>query len=197
MDVLSLAGHVGAAVSAGAEIYEDVEGIGHGHGMLLLCSSRLCRELNVMREAVVEEAEDLKTRVGSRLRRPVRKLVQLLGSNVFVVALAVGGLAAAIMEVVEDVRPGGHHGALFLAVNELLELLTASRIARGRLLHMIEKSVLRLLLLSSAVLLAGIETYRTIGGNQLGAHHGVLWLGACKTARCVGLLKGRLKEKAA
>jgi hypothetical protein len=151
-----------------------------------------------MREAVAEEAEGIKeTRVGIMLRRPIRKLVRLLSSKVFIVILALGGLAAAIMEVVEDVRPGGHHGAAFLAVNELLELLTESRIARGRLLLVIEKQGLRLLLVSGATLLAGIETVRTMGGDGLGAHHGVLWLAASKTLRCVGLLRGRLKDKVA
>jgi hypothetical protein len=84
------------------------------------------------------------------------------------VILALGGLAAAIMEVVEDVRPGGHHGAAFLAVNELLDLLTESRIVRGRLLRVIEKQGLRLLLVSGATLLADIEMVRTMGGEWSG-----------------------------
>lgn len=58
IDWISASAHVGAVVSASAELREDVESIGHGHGMLLLCGSKLCRELNVMRGAFAGEAED-------------------------------------------------------------------------------------------------------------------------------------------
>ena len=45
-DALGLSSHVAAAVGAGFELYEDVEEIGHGHGMALLCVSKLAREIN-------------------------------------------------------------------------------------------------------------------------------------------------------
>lgn len=194
VDMINLGAHVGAVVAATAEIVEDVESIGHGHGMLLLCGSRLCRELNVLREAAAGEIEDIeKTRLYKMTRAPLRFALRLLSSTLVTVTLALAGLGAAFLEVMEDSSPGGHHGAVFLAVNELLELLEASRVAQGRLLRVIENQVLRLFLVVSATLFAAIETFQSVG--KVGAHHGVLLLSVSKTFRCIGLLRGRLKEK--
>lgn len=200
LDVLGFGAHVGAAVSAGAEIFEDAEAasVGHGHGMLLLCGSRLCRELNVLREAVAGEVEDLeRTKLGTMLRGPFHAMLRLLSSTAFVVGLALAGLVAAFLEVLEDASPGGHHGAVFLAVNELFELLEASRVAKGRFLHVIENRVLRLALVSSAALFALTETLQSIGTKKLGAHHGVLLLAVSKMLRCIGLVRDQMKEKEA
>jgi hypothetical protein len=197
---LSFGAHVGAAVAAAAEIREDVAGesksaVGHGHGMLSLVGSRLCRELYVLRESIAEEMEDNLERRGLSKRLwqvPLHTVLRVLTSTVFTATLAIAGLWAALLEVMEDSRPGGHHGAVFLAVNELLELLQASRVARGRFLRVIENQVLRLFLVSGASLFATMETVRSF--DKVGAHHGVLVLAVSKTLRTIGLLQGRLKE---
>lgn len=202
IDPISAAAHVGAVVSASAELYEDLEGaaIGHGHGLLLLCGSRVCRELNVMREAFAGEAEDLEdTRLGTTipsLRRPLNALIRLLTCATVSITLALGGLMAAFLEVFRDARPGGHHGAVFLATNELCELLEESRIAKGRLLKVVENRRLRLFLLVNATIFAVVETIRDFS-PKLGAHHGVLWLALSQTMRCVGMLRSEYKEKEA
>jgi len=199
VDPWSAAAHVGAVVSASAELREDMESIGHGHGMLLLCGSKLCRELNVIREAFAGEAEDLEqTRLGTTLlRKPLNVLLRVLTSTTMTCALAFGGLMAALLEVVKDTRPGGHHGAVFLAMNELCELLAESRVAKGRLLKVCENVKFRLFLLLNATLYALMETIRdvtAVGTTKLGGHHGVLWLALAKTFRCIGLLRQEGKE---
>ena len=128
---------------------------------------------------------------------PFRKIfsiiLRFLGSQIFTVGLSLAALSAATLEVMEDARPGGHHGAVFLAVNELLELLAASGLARGRFLKAIENHAFRLVLVASATILAAIEAAGSVG--KFGAHHGVLVLGLSKTLRCIGLLRDELKEK--
>ena len=197
VDLLSIGSHVGAAVSASAELWEDYEWIGHGHGMLLLCGSKICRELNVLREAIAGQVEELEEANFGKgiLLRPFLILLQLLNSTVIVVGLALAGLSAALMEVLEDSSPGGHHGAVLLAVNELLELLEASRLAKGRFLHVIRNQVFRLVLTGGATIFALIETVGSAATKKMGAHHGVLLLAISKTLRCIGLLREQVKEK--
>lgn len=196
MDPLSTAAHVGAVVSAGFELREDVEGIGHGHGMLLLCGSKLCRELNVMREAFAGEAEDLEeTKLGTTFfRKPLNFLLNILTSTTVTVALAFGGLMAAMLEVVKDSRPGGHHGAVFYAINELCELLEYSGVAKGRLLRVCENVKFRLFLLLNATLYSLIETIRDAKMAKIGAHHGVLWLAISKLFKVIGALRSEARE---
>jgi hypothetical protein len=196
LDLVSVGANVGALVSASVELVEDVESIGHSHGMLLLSGSRLCRELNVLREAVEGESEDLKgVAKWVRLpRKPFSLMFRLLASPLLSISLALAGLAAAMVEVFEDVRPGGHHGAALFAINELLELLVISRVVRpGRIRDVVENRVLRLSLLSGAAAMALIETVGSFG--KTGAHHGVLLLAVSKLLRTVGLLRDRTKEK--
>lgn len=199
IDPWSAAAHIGAIVSSSAEVVEDFESIGHGHGMLLLCGSRICRELNVMREGFAGEAEDLeKTRLGATpWRKPLHAMLRVLTSTTVTCALATGGLVAALLEVIQDSRPGGHHGAVFFAMNELCELLEESRIAKGRLLKVCENVQFRLFLLLNATLFALVETIRDIrmaGTTKLGAHHGVLWLALARTFRVIGSLRSEAKE---
>lgn len=198
VDLVGLGTHVGAAVCAGAELVEDFEHVGHGHGVALLACSKLCREINVMREAAVGEVEDLEE---LRPASPIAKLLwplavafRLLTTNLVATALAIGALAAAAVEVLEDSRPGGHHGAVLLATEELLELLEASKIARGRVLRAIKNNLLRLTIVSGAMVVALIHTVRS-AGSGLGAHHGVAVLAISKTMRVLGLLREQFKQK--
>ena len=206
---LSVGTHAGAAISAGAEVMEDFESVGHGHGMLLLCASKLCRELNVVREAVADELEDVVTasksssRTKGLLLHPIHQLLRLLTHQYFTITLALAGLTAAMLEVLEDVTPGGHHGAVLLATNELFELLEASRMARrgSMLLRVVGNQILRLVLVVGATAFALLETVveysagKGGAGSSLGAHHGVLLLGISKTLRCIGLMRSRFHNK--
>lgn len=102
---------------AGAEALEDLEmtTVGHRHGVMLLCASKLCRELNIVREAVVEQIEDLEREGEVALKglalKVVHAILHVLSSTKVVVLMALAALAAAFLEAIEDVSPGGHHGA--------------------------------------------------------------------------------------
>ena len=88
---LDASSHIGAAVCAGAELMEDFEAIGHGHGMLLLVGSKFCREAYVLRESAAETAEDLGEGAVSVIRL-VGGLWRLLTSRLVSSILAIGAL---------------------------------------------------------------------------------------------------------
>jgi putative NADH-flavin reductase len=119
----------------------------------------------------------------------------LLSTKITATALALAALWAAFVEVFQDTSPGGHHGAVLLATNELLELLEASRLLRGRLLKVLKNQVLRLLLVGGAAALALVEALAPMSKGKLGAHHGVVLLALSKTLRCVGLLRDQMITK--
>jgi hypothetical protein len=198
LDWLSTSTHVGASVCAIAELTEDFESIGHGHAMLLIGGSKVCREVNVLREALAQEAEELEEAASTRnaLAKPLSALVGLLANKFVAIFLAVAALAAALVEIFQDLSPGGHHGAVLLASNELLEILETGRLVKGRLLQkVIGNQLLRLAIVGGATALALVEALSSVGSRKIGAHHGVLLLASSKTLRCLGLLRHRLKEK--
>jgi len=193
--------NVGAAVCACFEVAEDLEHVGHGHGMVLLTTSRLCRETNVLREAALSQAEKIEEsslKMAGRIQAAVKKswkfLLRKLSSTAATMALSLGALAAALNEVFEDVTPGGHHGALLLAVNELLEILESSNIVKGRVLTWMKKRVLRLSLLLGAFVCALLETVTTISEFKLYAHYGVLVLAFSRSLRVIGLMMEETEE---
>jgi hypothetical protein len=197
-EIMSVGAHVGTVVSASAEIREDVGTIGSAHGMLLLCGSHICKELNSVRSTFVAQDKELeKTTLGmTKLQKPLNALLNVLTSKTVTVGLALGGLTAALMEVFRDTRPGGHHGAVFLAMNSLCDLLEQSRVAKGRLLKVCENVKLRLFLLINATIYSSMETirdFKLVGTPKLGAHRGVLWLALSKTFKVILKL---LKEEA-
>ncbi|KAL1504510.1 hypothetical protein AB1Y20_010912 [Prymnesium parvum] len=201
--LLSVAPHGAAAVLAGFELCEDVSELGHSHGMLLLLVSRLCREVNVLQESLREMGEDAEeSSNSSRLLMAIRslaalpgKLLRPLASHRAAAALAVAAVFAAAVEVWQDIAPGGHHGALLLALNELLEI---SETIAGNLMHspflvgVLENHWLRLGVLAGAAVLALIETGASVASRRIGAHHGVALLSLIKVA---GLLQRNLVPK--
>lgn len=200
IDVMSVGAHVGSVVSATSEIRQDAQSIGHAHGMLLLCGSHLCKELNGLRGALAGEAEDVEeTKVGTtKLRKPLDALINVLTSTALIGVLAFGGLLAALMEVIRDSRPGGHHGAVFLAINDLCSYLEESGVAKGRLLQVCENYTFRLFLLLNATIYSAMETirdFKMIGTPKLGAHHGVLWLALSKTFKCIEKLESEYAKE--
>ena len=200
--LVGFSSHVGAAVGATAELAENWESVHHGHGMLLLCGSRACMELNVLREAMVEEVEDLhklkQRKEQSRSIHFLRFFLRLLTTPLVSVSLSLAAIYASTLEVMEDIIPGGHHGAVLLAFNELLDLVRASKLmCAGRAWEFLDNRFFRLFLAGGALLFALIETVGTAGCKKLGGHHGVAILAFAKTLRCVGLLQGRIKQKEA
>ena len=201
IDLLGLGTNVGAIVVASAEVMEDFESIGHGHGMMLLAGSKICREINLMREATsegLEELGELKVQtsfLSSAVLKPFTLFLRLLTNRIVASSLAVAALGAAFVEVMEDAKPGGHHGAVLLAINELLELLEEAKIVTGRALLVLRNRVFRLALVGGATVVALMETIASIKTGQVGAHHGVLLLGCSKTLRCIGLIRGEYKRR--
>lgn len=200
-DVLEFASHAGAAFSASMEVAEDLESIGHGHGVILLCASKLCRELNVIIEAAEEEKENFEdSKVVKSLFSyplyPVSILFKVLSTKLVAVLLSLGALYAAFLEIFEDIKPGGHHGAIFLAINELIELLISSTtIRKGNMRQILENHFFRASLVSCAAIFALVETLSST--RKIGAHHGVLILSISKLFRVLGMMRSEFKEKEA
>jgi hypothetical protein len=206
LDVLSLTTNTAAAIAAGAEVLEDVENIGHGHGLLLLAGSRLCRDLNVIRESVADEGEDMamfeEKYQGSPLtqpsslphwKKPVSHFLRTITNSHLVQILSLCSLLAAWVEVIEDFRPGGHHGSVLLALHELVEV--RHQAGNRAYLPLLRRPSFRLFLVSGAVVAAVWEiVMEGVKKQCLGAHHGVLFLGIAKVLRCVGLVRKQKKD---
>jgi hypothetical protein len=77
------------------------------------------------------------------------------------------------LEVLEDTKPGGHHGAVLLAVNEWWELITLSSIVPPKLRFRLKQPMKRLALESDALIVAMVESVEEpklgkLGGNACG-----------------------------
>lgn len=200
-DVLvGVGAHAGAATCAFIEIKEDLETIGHGHGILFLVASRLCREINVLRESAAQELEDLTEthatgvqKFRKKMGQSLNVLLRFLTSKLFSTAFSLGALYAASEEVFSASRPNGAHGTLLLATNELIELLEGTSLIQGRALRFLQAKVLRLALVGGAFVCAFMETAQYIASGTLGAHHGVLLLAVAKILRSIGLIRQQLK----
>jgi hypothetical protein len=207
LDVVSLTTNTAAAVLAGAEVLEDVENIGHGHGLLLLIGSRLCRDLNAIRESVADEGEDMAlleekhrgstrtepTTITPHWKRPFSFFLRAITNPHLVQILSLCALLAAWVEVMEDFRPGGHHGSVLLAVDELMEV--RHQAGRPTYFPLLQRPSFRLLLVSGAVVAAVWEMILDgVKKQRLGAHHGVLFLGLAKVLRSVGLVRKQKRE---
>jgi len=196
---VAVATNIGAFVTAGFELAEDLDDIGHAHGTVLLLGSKICREIHALRKTVVRDKEYRKQSTRwSRLSQPLellgRPMWQALTTRLSATTLAVGALLAAMVEVIEDSSPGGHHGAVLLAMNELIELAEEARILKGRLLIIARNTAFRLCLAAGAIVFAAVETLK--GGRAVGtAHHGVLLLAIFKFLRVLGLLQEEVEEE--
>jgi hypothetical protein len=109
---------------------------GHAHGILILSLIRLFRSIAILQTNVVEfeeateklfnkneddDEEDEKEEETKKKKR--LSLSSLIGK--FIVSRRVSIIAcimasiASLVEVYDDLKPGGHHGAVFLALSEL------------------------------------------------------------------------------
>lgn len=199
MDVFGISAYASASICAGIEIAEDVREIGHGHGIVLLTMSKLFKEVAEVRrktEGLVED--DFSGVVWKKVAAPVLSLV----SNAYVVSiLAAMGLVAAWIEVTSTTMIGGHHGAMFLAIHDLIELLEESSILSKLewipLVPKMSNPLFMLTLVSAGLATAVVETIASFGSKKklIGAHHGVLILSLMKVISAIALVREGLKEK--
>lgn len=94
----------------------------------------------------------------------------------------------------------GHHGAMFLAMNELFELFVQSKLLKttipgGTVLQtLFENTIVKLTLCSAALLAALCEIVRS-GQFHFKGHHGVAILALLKVIRCSSLVRDAWQQK--
>ena len=133
---------IGVAIIIGSfSILEIIESLreeteryfGHAHGILILSLIRLFRSVAILQTEVVEfeeAAEKLfnqgevdKTESGRKKKRRSSSLSTIIGkfivSRKVSIAACIMASIASLVEVYDDLKPGGHHGAVFLAFSEL------------------------------------------------------------------------------
>lgn len=193
LDYLGISAHAAAAVGATVELTEDFEQLHRGHAMVLLVASKIVREVNLIRESVDEAVEEVDG--VSVITRFAAAFWAIMTSHLFAMVLSSAALYAAATEVIEDMSPGGHHGAALLAINELTELLVHSGIVRGRLfLRILENRLFKAILLSAAAIAAFCEVFSS-GQLHLRGHHGVAILACLKLVRCLGMSRDAWAKK--
>lgn len=167
--------------------------LGHAHGIFIISLVRLFRELAILQtqaEEFTEAVEELnKTKESEKKTRGIFASFRLavtrfvISRNVSIVACLMAAFTS-LLEAWNDLKPGGHHGAVFLALSQLnYQLKRFSRIRnieRGtgtkpaRTTVRILSSSLRLLvgplLFLAAAAFAAIEIYEDL---KPGAHHAV------------------------
>jgi hypothetical protein len=221
---LSLTTNLATAYTAYAEILEDFESIHRGHGMLLLSASRVCREINLMRESTVDEVEEIEegnernkerqyqhvatsnelsrtsppkvpSAVEGMIEKPLSVLLGILTNHKVAMLLSFGALLAAWVEVSRTFRLGAHHGVLFLSLNELIELRETAN--RPPIVPFLRRTTVRLGIVAVATAVALYETAWKVWAKQhtaVGVHHGTLLMGISQTVRCIGLIRKERKE---
>jgi hypothetical protein len=191
--------------------------IRRGHGVAILAVIRLLRSIAILQTqmdefkegteklGVVFEKTDDTTRgtsVEARLRSIPAMLVRLVLSPLVTVSACILAATASVLEIVEDMRPGAHHGAALLALSELnyqlhrlrqhatgKRLKWKSRIfPRFRMSSVLPslpwkaKKLLSRVSLGSVVALAaaGFAVFEIFEDLQPGAHHAVAVLAAAE-----------------
>lgn len=199
LDRLGISAHLAAAMGATVELREDFEHLHHGHGVLFLIASKIVREVNVLREELEETIDDVPG-AKSRFQHVNAAVWTVLTSPTLATVFALAALYAATVEVIQDVVPGGHHGAMFLAMNELFELFVQSKLLKttipgGTVLQTIfENTIVKLTLCSAALLAALCEIVRS-GQFHFKGHHGVAILALMKVIRCSSLVRDAWQQK--
>lgn len=205
--VLTITAHSGAAIFAGLQTLEDVSVVGHAHGMLLLIASRACRGVRRLARAsgqvgrLIDEIEKkgeatentFQKQVSRFVFKPLVYLSLQLSKKRVAGAVAAGALAAASLEVWRDAMPGGHHGVVALAMNELFLLLETSGLVKGRALKLLQNQFVRLGVTAAATLFALVETFSP-PLSKLGAHHSVLVLAFLDAVKCIVLMRKQLQD---
>jgi hypothetical protein len=195
--------HSAAVIMAYLELQEDLHDFSHVHGLFLLVASKVCREVHALRGLIVASTETVTSSSTSSssssssshnfgtlvLQLVLKPIVVILASTWTATILALGALAAALVEVINDTTVGGHHGAIVLAIIDLIELTQEAGIVflGGALKTIMELRGLKLSLAGLATLFAIIETVDDdahMGG--ISTHNGVLILAVFKFIRTMG-----------
>lgn len=180
--------------------------LGHAHGIFLLALIRLFRSLAILQTQVEEFEEGLEHAGvdlefeedrGSKGKSFVAAVARFAVSPTLTIAACVAAGVACMIEVVDDLKPGGHHGAAFLALSEivyqlrrLFHLREKRRKAKGIVSTEANKGVLMrmwqwfckkvpfgIIIALGAVGFAGYELMEDI---RPGGHHGVAVLAAAE-----------------
>ena len=205
--------HIAVAVVIGffsaLEIAESLrEGyehaVGHAHGILLLSIVRLSRGLAILQtetEEVAEAAEELRGEgEGGGSKRGLlggwmRSVGGFLVSRNVGIAACVLAIAASLAEVVDDMKPGAHHGGVLLALAEMeyqvCRLADIEGAGKGRLISSLRSRVGPLLFVAAAAVSA-MEVYED---TRPGAHHGVAILACAELVENLSRSKVLGKEK--
>jgi len=201
--------------------------IGHAHGMLLLSLIRLSRSIAIFQTQADEFAEATEEmRMSSRNKNNKQdgkgnkknKFLTMIGRfvisrNVSIGACVVASLAA-FLEIYDDLKPGGHHGAVFLALSELnyqinrgysmthekdnekKEKKSATTNNTSSLLASImtqKRKYVGPLIFLSAAIFAATEMYEDL--LKPGAHHAVGLLAVAELAENISLFRGKEKKE--
>lgn len=173
--------------------------VGHAHGIFLLSALRLSRGLAILQTETEELAEAVEKLRGDGesspdgggngpMRRWKRSIARFFVSRSVGIAACILAIVASMIEVIDDMKPGAHHGSAFLALSELnyqAGRLTGiegagrddgeeTRTPERRLMSSLRAFVGPLLFVAAAAVSA-MEVYED---TRPGAHHGVAIL-AC------------------
>ena len=172
--------HIGITGYAGyvalKELNEELYDLGHHHGLAMLVASRLCRTLATIENKAMHELPSLK-----------KALVAQTTMHV----LCAGAVVAAGWEVYNDIKPGGHHGMVLLAIHEVHELLEEADWdpKHHKALH---SATLKFVIAGGALACAVAELVEDL---VPGAHHGVALLAASHVWSSIGLIRAARKAR--
>lgn len=174
-----------AGICAGHELRESFYELGHHHGLALIALSKVAHALSLVQVASFEAAEEFasgKHASDQKKRVSVRRwpsAFRLLYSGKSVQLLCVLALLAALYEVYVDVKPGGHHGTVLLALAELRETAELAVQDSRHIIALISHHPFTKLALGSGALICALfELARESFAGNIGAHHGVAIIAA-------------------
>lgn len=105
------------------EIIERRNKLGHAHGMPFSAVIRLGRSMAILQteaEEVHEQMEKIDETIGVRLHGTfLSRLGNWIASPFVTILACLFAALASIVEIMEDLKPGAHHGAALLALSEL------------------------------------------------------------------------------
>jgi len=169
--------------------------IGHAHGVSILAFIRFCRSAAILQtqtEEFEEQIEEIKekTRATSSTQAGGSTILAKLGrrmvSPVLTIAACIFASVASLIEIIDDLKPGAHHGTILLSLSELLYQVGRYR-SRGEgdknidakpsensvAANWFSRIPFRALVALAAAVYSGIELYEDF---RPGAHHGVALL---------------------
>lgn len=173
--------------------------------MIFLTLSKISKEVAEIRRKTVEETEELmEDKKGFFF---FQRILHGLSSSFVITSLALLGLFAAAMEVRENLEIGSHHGAIFLALHDIVELVNESHITTAFIgntgavvKEFFHNPVLKLTLAVGAMVTSVLGSFTGVFSSnkttrKVGIHVGVLLVSTMKTLAILGTLRTDYKEK--